>query len=301
VFWNALTGSPYTPQFQVTIASVNGYDLTGMQGATIKPDQAIALSDEFDLVVVPSEGMAIDPNSSSFKTRVDYLKHMHNKGTVIASICTGAFVVAATGILNEREATTHWALEKQFKRMFPAVKLNTRRIISDQGSVITSGGVSADHELALHLINRFCGQEIALQTTRCTLVTQKQNDQAPFQTFLIDKTHGDEHVIQCQNYIESHLYKSISNSELADLTHLSERTLHRRFKQATTESLVSYIQKLKIEKAKNALETELTSFDCIANSLGYENVSFFRRLFKKHTGLTPKDYRSSFYCLPYNP
>jgi len=295
VFWNALVGKPANPYFDVNITSVDGIEINGLNGSKIQPHRKINNSDQYDLIIVPSEGININPESTAFSQRVDYLKNMHNKGAVIASICTGAFLLASTGLLKNKVATTHWALEYEFKRLFPEVDLNTNLLIADNDKVITAGGVSADQDLSMHLISRYCGQEVALQTARCTLTNVSTREQSPFKSFIINKNHGDQQIVACQTYIEKHLNDNFSVSELSEKFSMVTRTLNRRFKQATGYTVVNYIQQLKVEKAKQILEREKVSFDEIAHRLGYENVSYCRRLFKQYVGLSPKEYRQAFY------
>lgn len=295
VFWNMIFGTDATPYFEVCISSVDGEEITGLGGARIRPHCKIQTEDQYDLIIVPSEGMDIDQNNPSFRKRVDYLKSMHAKGAVIASVCTGAFLVAATGLLNNKIATTHWAAAQRFKQLFPDVTLDTDLIIADNQKIITAGGVSADQDLCMRLIEKFCGHDVAIQTARCTLVELSVRQQIQFKTFVVEKNHGDQDVLNCQLYIENNLGEELSVAKLSETFAMSLRTLNRRFKQATGHSVISYIQQIRVEKAKYILERENISFDELAHSLGYENVSFFRKLFKKHVGLTPKDYRRRFF------
>jgi len=295
VFWNMILGKEATPYFDVCISSVDGKEITGLRGAKIRPHCKIHSDDQYDLVIIPSEGMNINPHSQSFQKRVDYLKTMHDKGTVVASVCTGAFLVAATGLLNNKVATTHWAAAQEFMQLFPEVKLNTDLLVVDNHEIITAGGVSADQDLCMRLIARFCGHDVAIQTARCTLVDLSTREQAQFKTFVVEKNHGDQGILKCQLYIEKNIGKEISVAKLSEKFTISLRTLNRRFKQATRHSVISYIQQLRVEKAKYILERKNISFDEIAHDLGYENVSFFRKLFKQHVGLTPKDYRRGFF------
>ncbi len=294
VFWNALAGEPADQKFDVRISGSGNGQVSGLAGATAAVHCEINLNDRFDLVLVPSEGMVIHPESESFKRRVDYLKTMHDRGSVIASVCTGAFLVAAAGLLDDKPATTHWALETQFSSWYPKVKLNTELIIADNQSVVTSGGVNADQDLSMHLIKKFCGQETLLQTARCNLVNPIQRSQAPYKAFFVKKNHGDEAILQCQNLIESQISSDLGVSFLAQQLSIGTRTLNRRFKEATGYSVNNYIQMLRVERAKQELERKNISFEVIANELGYENVSFFRRLFKKVVGISPKEYRKMF-------
>ncbi|GLR72988.1 GlxA family transcriptional regulator [Agaribacter marinus] len=173
--------------------------------------------------------------------------------------------------------------------------INTELLIADNDQIITAGGVTADQDLSMHIISRFCGHEVAIQTARCTLIDRTTQQQKPYRTFAVNKNHGDDTILSCQNYIDKYLNKDLSIQTLSKQSSMSERTFVRRFKAATGHSLISYIQQLRIAKSKYILERSNTSFDEIAHDLGYENVSFFRRLFKKNVGITPKEYKRMFY------
>lgn len=295
VFWNLINKKQPTPLFEVDISSIDGKEICGMAGAKIIPHKKADRKDQYDIILIPSEGMNIDPANESFSKRVEYINEMHSKGAVIASICTGAFLIASTGLLNDKTATTHWAFEQIFKSYYPKVKIRTDLLIADNDQIITAGGVTADQDLCMHIISRFCGHEIAIQTARCTLIDRTSREQKPYRTFAVEKNHGDDQILKCQNYIDKNLIKDVSIEELSRIISTSDRTFIRRFKAATGHSLVNYIQQLKIEKSKYILERDNVSFDEISHDLGYENVSFFRRLFKKNVGITPKEYKRMFY------
>lgn len=294
IFWNLIHDQPITPHFNVCITAVSDKEVCGLYGAKIRPHRKISKSDSFDLLIVPSEGMDIQPETESFKRRVAYIKTMHEKGTIVASICTGAFLLAATGLLNGKKATTHWALEQKFRQSFPEVDLDTNLLIAEEQNLLTAGGVTADQDLCMRLIEKCCSKEVALQTAKCTLVDLQNKTQSRFKSFVVSKTHGDTDILKCQQYIEENLHRNFGSEVLAKRANLTTRTLNRRFRKATNYSINNYVQSLKVEKAKQMLETQTTSFDHVANVLGYENVSFFRRLFKKQVGSTPKEYRHLF-------
>ena len=295
VFWNAIFKEPMTPYFDVKISSVDGKVLCGPGGAKLQPHRKIQKRDRFDLVIVPSEGMRVDPSTPSFRKRVQYLNHMYEKGATIASVCTGAFLVAATGLLDGKVATTHWALAGEFTRLYPNVDLDTDLMIADNHRIVTAGGVSADQDLCMHLIDRLCGHEVALQTARCTLVSVASRQQQSFKTFVVEKNHGDREILACQYFIEQHLSDELTVNGLSQRFAMGTRTLNRRFKQATGFSVINYIQRLRVEKARHILEREYVAFEEVAHQLGYDNVSFFRRLFKQQVGLSPKEYRKAYY------
>lgn len=294
VFWNIIHNQPITPHFEVCITGVSDKEISGINGSKIRPHRKISETDDFDIVIIPSEGMNIQLDSPSFQRRINYIKAMHEKGAIIASICTGAFLLAATGLLNGKIATTHWALEQQFRQFFPKVELDTNLLIAEQENLLTAGGVSADQDLCMRLIEKCFNKEVAMQTAKCTLVDMQNKKQSSFKSFVVNKTHGDKNILQCQDIIAKNIQRSIGSIELAEQVNLTTRTLNRRFKKATNYSVNNYIQALKVEKARQILETESTTFDQIAHYIGYENVSFFRRLFQKQVGISPKEYRALF-------
>ena len=294
IFWNSLVGEKLEQQFDITLTSVGGQAINGLNGTSAHPQGKLSENDEFELLIVPSEGLEIRIDSEDFERRVAYLKMMHDKGSVIASVCTGTFLLAAAGLLDDKLATTHWALANQFRFAFPKVQLNTDLIVADTGQTVTSGGVTADQDLSMHLIARFCDHSVARNTARCTLAEFRERTQQPFASFIEDFNHGDAAILKCQHHIKSHIYQELVVAKLAEKFGIGPRSLNRRFKRATGHTTIDYIHQLKVNEAKLLLETQRQSFESIAHSLRYENTSFFRRLFKKHVGLSPKDYRSLF-------
>ncbi len=294
VFWNYLIGEKPEPKFKVTISSIDKEAVTNTTKATILPHRKISNRDRFDIIIVPSEGMSIDLDTESFIQRSKYLKRMHDRGAMIASVCTGAFLLAKAGLLDGKIATTHWAIEKNFKKNFPHVKLDTNLILADAGQVITSGGVSADSDLAMELIKRYYGKEMAYQSAKCTLVSLEQRTQKQYKTYIFEQDHDDKEVLRCQNYIKKNINSELSVKHIAEKFSFSERNLNRRFNTAAGMSVLRYIQYIKIEEAKLMIMREECSFDEISFRLGYENTSFFRKLFKNIVGLTPKEYEKNF-------
>jgi transcriptional regulator GlxA family with amidase domain len=179
--------------------------------------------------------------------------------------------LAATGLLDGKTATTHWGVAKIFKESFPKVNLRTDLMVVDEGRIFCGGGMTADLNLSLYLINKYCGREVA------------------------EKNHNDSKILKAQEWIERNFTQNISIEILAKKVEMSTRNFNRRFKTATGETVVKYLQQVRIEAAKKELEDVKLSFDAISVHVGYENVSFFRRIFKQATGLSPAKYREKFF------
>lgn len=248
-----------------------------------------------DLIIIPSQGMHFRIQDEVFFKRVEWLKKCYEKGSDLASICTGAFTLAATGLLDGKSATTHWGVAQEFKTTFPKVDLRTDRMVTDEGRLYCGGGVTADLNLSLYLINKYCGREVALQSSRCTLIDLDRLSQLPFSIFIPEKNHQDAKILKIQNWIEKNFSNSVSIENLAKKASMSLRNFNRRFKSATGKSAVKYLQQVRIEAAKKELENGKLSFDEISFTVGYENVSFFRRIFKQGTGLSLTAYQKKFF------
>jgi transcriptional regulator GlxA family with amidase domain len=294
VLWNDMMGQPRTPLFEVKIVTFDGQPVMAQNEVPVVPSCAMTAVEDPDLIIIPSQGFSFDPQSREFNDRVNWLKGWYDKGADLASICAGAFTLASTGLLDGKEATTHWGMAKQFKRAFPAVKLRTDLMVTDQGRLFCGGGVTADLNLALYLIDKYCGREVALQSSRCTLVDLDRLSQLPFTVFVPDKNHNDTEILDIQQWMEGNYQNAISMETLAKELGTSLRHFNRRFKSATGETGVKYLQLIRVEAAKKQLINTNLSFDEIAVDVGYENVSFFRRIFKDKTGLTPVNFRRKF-------
>lgn len=294
VFWNGIMGEDITPQFSVTLVSLDGKALKNHSGVTVTPHCSMHNIEKADIVIIPSEGFNFEVEDKDFQQRVEWVRKMYDKGAMVASSCTGAFLLAETGLLNNKSATTHWGLSKMFKNNYPNVELREDLIVVDEGRVFTAGGVTADLNLSIYIINKLCGREVAMQTSRCTLVDLNKTHQSPHISFILEKNHGDVDILESQNYIEKNFQKNLSIPFLSKKLSMSERNYNRRFKEATSETAINYIQKLRVEKAKKLLESRRISFDEISYKVGYENTSYFRKLFKKTTGLSPNEYKKKF-------
>lgn len=294
VLWNVTMGQPPSPLFDVKIVTVDGESVMALNNIPVSPACAMDALDDVDLIILPSQGFFFNPKDAGHIERIEWLKDRYEKGADLASVCGGAFTLASTGLLNGKTATTHWGLAKQFKKSFPEVDLRTDLLVTDEGRLFCGGGISADLNLSLYLIEKYYGREIALQSSRCTMVDLDCISQSPFIMFTPEKNHGDNIILEAQDWMEKNLRDKICIDDMADKAGLSVRQLNRRFKSATGETINSYLQLIRIDSAKVSLVNTDQPVEEISLTTGYENISFFRRLFKKQTSLTPSEYRKRF-------
>ncbi len=225
---------------------------------------------------------------------VRWILQQHRRGTLICSVCAGAFPLAASGLLNNRQATTHWALAESFCKQFPEVQLNTNRLIIDDGDVITAGGVMAWTDLGLKLVARFLGPAVMLETARFFLIDPGEREQSFYNLFTPNLSHGDMVILKVQHWLQTQYSNHLTVTEMAKTAGLEERTFVRRFLSVTGLNPSKYLQSLRIAKARELLELSPLSIENIALKVGYLDPSAFRKLFQKLIGLSPRDYRKRF-------
>ena len=294
VVWNWFQETEATPYFDVKIVTLDGKPINALNQVSIVPHCSVEEIEQTDLIIIPSQGAQFGVQDDAFHQRVEWIQKWYDKGASLASICTGAFTLASTGLLDGKMATTHWGVAHAFRKAFPQVNLRTDLMVTDEGRLFCGGGITADLSLSLYLINKYCGREIALQCSRCSLVDLDRLSQLPFSTFMPQKSHLDLEVQRAQSWIESNYFRNISVDSLSAEAGLSARQFNRRFKDSTGETVNKYIQLVRVEAAKKSLEQSDLAFEEIALKVGYENVSFFRRVFKQVTSLSPSAYRKKF-------
>ncbi|MBT7633925.1 MAG: helix-turn-helix domain-containing protein [Rhodospirillaceae bacterium] len=298
VLWNITMGEQPQPLFDVKIVTADGQPVTALNNIPVIPACSMHDIADVDLIIIPSQGFFVEVESAAHGERVAWLRERYQSGVDLASICAGAFTLASTGVLDGRKATTHWALTNQFTKLFPAVDLRTDLMVTEEDRLFCGGGITADTDLSLHLIEKYCGRELALQGSRCMLVDLNRTSQAPFAVFIPNKRHNDEAMLQAQEWMEANYKKSFQMDELATKAGLSLRQFNRRFKSATGETAVKYLQQVRVDASKLLLATTQKTFDEISPIVGYENVSFFRKVFRNSVGLTPLDFRRKFGKFP---
>lgn len=212
----------------------------------------------------------------------------------MASICTGVFLLAETGLLDDKIATLHWGFGRMLRQKYPRVKLATDRMFIDHGRIYCSAGVNAGMDLSLYLVEKFCGRQIAVQCAKTMILDLGRTAQTPYGSFLFPGDHNDPIVLEVQQWIKQHHAGPVDYEKLALEHRLSRRSLERRFKQATGLTPLAYLQRLRVETAKRLLEEGSHTFNEITYLVGYEDISFFRKVFVRLTGLRPKEYQQRF-------
>lgn len=246
-----------------------------------------------DVLIVPgNEQATLEPVKDGPLIR--WLSRQHDRGAVIAGVCGGVFVLAKTGLLSGRQATTHWALSNQFALQFPDVLLESDHMVIDYGDVVTAGGVLAWADLGLRLVERFLGPTIMSETARYMLVDPPGREQRFYSDFTPNMKHGDAAILKAQIWLSAHRERLTRVADLARQSGLESRTFLRRFMKATGITPREYQQRLQISRAREMLEFSRTGIDEVASRAGYVDVNAFRRVFRKITGLTPSDYRRRF-------
>lgn len=251
------------------------------------------LSGTPDIWLVPGRLTGV-PEAEEAAPYARWLLDRHATGATLASNCGGAFLLAATGLLDGRPATTHWWFADAFRARFPAVKLDCDRIVIDDGDIITAGGLMAWTDLGMRLVDRLLGPTVMLDTAKFLLIDTAGREQKHFARFLPRLTHGDEPILKVQHWLAAREAKAVSVTEMAAQAALEERTFQRRFKAATAMTPIEYVQHLRVAKAREHLEFTRRTIDQIAWSVGYEDAAAFRKLFHRLVGLSPGDYRARF-------
>jgi transcriptional regulator GlxA family with amidase domain len=225
---------------------------------------------------------------------IRWLHGKHSEGVVLAAVCGGVFILARSGLLAGRQATTHWAFNEEFALQFPEVLTETDRMVIDYGDVVTAGGVLAWADLGLRLVERFLGPSVMLDTARFMNVDPPGREQQFYSDFVPKTKHGDSAILKAQHWLSSQRERPVGIADVARYACLEPRTFLRRFVSATGMKPSEYQQRLRMTRAREMLEFSRTSIDEIAASVGYDDVGGFRRVFRKIVGLTPSEYRQRF-------
>jgi transcriptional regulator GlxA family with amidase domain len=255
----------------------------------------IDTTDRFDVVIVPAmmqtDKEKVQPSPPQL---AEWLRQQHIQGACLSSVCAGSFLLAQTGLLDGRNATTHWNLAAEFQETYPQVRLQPQKMLIDEQDVITAGGVTAYFDLALHLVRRFGSSQLAAGCSKFLLIDPRHGSQSPYQAGQFRKSHADQAVLALQEYLEQHFGDRLTLDLMSRIAGLEQRTLLRRFRKATGDSPIMYLQRIRIEAARRQLELSQDSIEQIAWKVGYEDGSSFNRLFKKITGMSPGGYRKKF-------
>ena len=291
--WQRLGKLPRAPYFEVTIASADGQPIRCANDVWVQPHCSIQEIQQTDLLVIAS-ATYIDQILANNPELVPWIRKQFDQGAHVASICTGVFLLAETGLLNGKSATLHWGYAQEFRNRYPQVQVQSEKMVLDQGRLYCSAGTNAGLDLSLYLVEKLCGRRAALESAKTMVLDLGRESQMPYSHFLISTEHGDPVIIKVQNWLETHQAEPVDYELLAAKFRMSRRSLERRFKQATRVTPLGYLQRLRVEKAKRLLEEGYHTFSEITYQVGYEDISFFRKIFIRLTGLRPKEYQQKF-------
>jgi len=280
--------------FDVTIASIDGRAIRCINRIEIKSQASIKSIKHCDLLLIPTIAADITTVLADNKSLLPHIIRLRDSGCELASNCSGAFFLAEAGLLNDREATTHWGYSELFAARYPSIKVQANKLITQSDGIFCAGGGMAWYDLALLLIERYQDRQTAQETAKSHLIDMQRGNQGVYANLRSHQQHNDEQIIAAQRFIEQHFKDDVSVSTVALEVNLSERTLLRRFKKNVGLSPIEYIQRVRLEQAKRLLEADGLSVAKTANSVGYEDLSSFTRLFKRETGLSPFQYKMKF-------
>lgn len=261
---------------------------------TVKPHTHISAITKTDLVIIPSLNHNFQKTLKTNKTLSDWVSQQYKAGAEVASICTGAFLLASSGLLDGKSCSTHWTAAESFRNMFPKVKLQPDKLITDENGIYTNGGAYSFLNLVLYLVEKYYDRQTAIFCAKVFQIEMDRQSQSAFTMFTGQKLHGDDMVKKAQMYIESNLQEKISVEHLSAKFSVGRRNFDRRFIKATGNTPVEYAQRVKIESAKKELENSRKTINEVMYEVGYADVKAFREVFKKVTGVSPVEYKAKY-------
>jgi len=284
--------------FRVRIVAQTREAFTCGNGIPVTPDCSVAENPSASILILPELWLGPDEDiHGRYPELMDWIRRSHKGGSTLYSACSGAVMLAETGLLDGRDATSHWGYQDLFSKRYPQVKFRPEPNLvfaDEEGRIVSAGGTTSWHDLAIHIISRHGSPGEALRIAKVYLLKWHGEGQLPYAALVRRTPHADSVVRTCEQWLGEHFQATGAIKQVVDLSGIPERTLKRRFKTATGTTLIDYLQNLRVEEAKRLLETGQMPVDEISAEVGYEDPSFFRRLFKRRTGLTPSQYRRMF-------
>lgn len=289
----AEAGKP--PKFRVELVSEKLKNVMLADQAQFICDKTLDNVIHTNLVIVPAfkgePGKVLDKN----RVMVDWIKAEHAKGAEIASLCVGSYFLAEAGLLNGKPCTSHWAAIDDLRRRYPQIKARPDQVLTDQDGIYTGGGAFSSLNLIVYLVEKFCGKEVGIKASKNFSIHMDHLSQAHFSVFKGQRQHSDNDIAKAQSFIEDNYTRDISLEQTAKRFNMSKRNFIRRFKKATHNTPLEYLQRVKVEAAKQGLEMKGQNISAIMYEVGYNDMKTFRDVFKRITGLTPQAYRKK-YC-----
>ena len=297
--WQTLVRTEPEPiLFRVRILAPTNQSFTCGNGIPVTPDCSVADDPKASILILPEIWLGPDEDiRGRYPELMDLIRRRYNEGATIYSACSGSVMLAETGLLDGSEATSHWGYQDLFRKQYPKVHFRPEPnlVFADPtGRIVTAGGTTSWHDLAIHIIARHCDTGEALRVAKVYLLKWHSEGQLPYASLSRRNPHADSVVRTCETFFTEHFRESDAIRKVTELAGIPERTLKRRFKAATGTTLIEYLQNLRVEEAKRLLEAGSLPVDEISVEVSYEDPSFFRRLFKRLTGLTPSQYRRMF-------
>ena len=261
---------------------------------SVKPQSHISAITRTNLIIIPSMVWDYNKSPKSNELLIDWIKKQYKNGAEVASLCSGAFMLASSGLLDGKNCSTHWNHADKFRAMFPNVNLQSDRLITDENGIYTNGGAYSFLNLMIYLVEKYYDRQTAIYCAKIFQIEMDRNSQSAFTIFTGQKMHGDEMVIKAQAFIESKLHEKISVEHLSSRFAVGRRNFDRRFIKATGNTPIEYSQRVKIESAKKALESTRKTINEVMYEVGYSDVKAFRQVFRKITGMSPLEYRDRY-------
>lgn len=261
---------------------------------SVHADKTLEEVSKTDLIIIPALfgdlTMAVELNREA----IPWIVAQHHKGAEVASLCVGAFLLASTGLLDGKKCSTHWAFAREFREKFSEVTLVDGSIITEEQGIYSSGGANSYWNLLLYLLEKYTDRDTAIMASKYFAIDIDRDCQAAFMMFQGQKDHNDDDIRKAQEYIEDHFQEKTTVDMLADKFSVSRRSFERRFKKATNNTVVEYMQRVKIEAAKRSFESSRMNITEVMFDVGYTDTKAFRMVFKRITGLTPIEYRNKY-------
>ena len=297
--WQTLVRSgDESRRFRVRILSPLEQPFTCGNGIPVIPQVSIADDPSAEIVILPEIWLGPDESlHGRYPALIDWLRRQYAQGADLYSACSGSILLAETGLLDGRAATSHWGYTDLFRQHYPKVRFDpaSNLVYADESSrIVTAGGTTSWHDLALHIIARHASPGDALHIAKVYLLKWHPEGQLPYTGLVRRAPHADSIARRCETWLSGHFHEIDAIRQLLEEIDVPERSLKRRFKAATGSTLIEYLQNLRIEEAKRLLELGELPIDAVSEAVGYLDISFFRRLFKRLTGLTPGQYRRMF-------
>lgn len=261
---------------------------------SITTSQLLKEVQQTDLVIIPALFGDMKTAIKANEKALPWIAEQYENGAEVASLCVGAFLLASTGLLDGKKCSTHWGFQNEFRELFPAVEVMDGSIITEEHRLYSSGGATSYWNLLLYLVEKYTNRETAILASKYFAIDIDRDSQSAFAMFQGQKNHTDDAIKQAQEYIDTRIHEKITIDELADLVLLGRRSFERRFKVATNNSVLEYINRVKMEFAKREFENSRKNINEVMYDVGYTDTKAFRTIFKKITGLTPVEYRNKY-------